>query len=97
MIYLLHSTVKLGSDGSNSASHYLGWCAEDDLVRRIRQHNTGGSDAAIVRAFVRAGGSLLLGAVWPGRTRDDERRMKTAGHLARHCAICQDPTDTEVD
>lgn len=95
MIYLLHSTVPLGTTGKNAASHYLGWCEEDDLMRRLKYHQSGHSDAAIVRAFVRAGGKLLLGAVWPGRTRDDERRMKNSGHLSRYCQVCQPGTYTE--
>jgi hypothetical protein len=90
VIYLLHSTVPLGTTGSNAATHYLGYCEEDDLVKRLRSHQSGHSDAAIVRAFVAAGGKLLLAAVWPGRSRDDERRMKTAGHLARYCFICNE-------
>jgi hypothetical protein len=88
MIYLLHSTVALGTSGRNSASHYLGYCEEDDLMRRLKSHQSGHSDAAIVRAFKAAGAELYLGAVWPGRTRDDERRMKNAGHLSRYCVIC---------
>lgn len=90
MIYLLHSTVPLGTTGRNSAQHYLGYCEEDALLERVKAHQSGKSDAAIVRAFKEAGGLLLLGAVWPKRTRADERRMKTAGHLANHCLICQE-------
>lgn len=88
MIYLLHSTVKLGSSGSNSAQHYLGWCDDDDLLRRLKDHQSGKSDAAIVRAFKAAGAQLYLVAVWPGRTRTDERRMKNGGHLSRYCHLC---------
>lgn len=88
MIYLLHSTVPLGGEGRNSASHYLGWCEDDDLVRRVKQHQSGTSDVAIVRAFHAAGAQLKLSAVWPGKTRDDERKMKKAGHLDRHCSVC---------
>lgn len=90
MIYLLHSSVALGSTGSNSARHYLGWCEPEDLMRRLRQHNSGKSDAAIVRAFIAGGGTLSLVAVWPGKTRTDERRMKTAGHLSRFCFLCRE-------
>lgn len=92
MIYLLHSTVPLGTKGSNSASHYLGYCDEGDLLKRLKEHQSGKSDAAIVRAFKAAGGQLLLGAVWPGRTRTDERRMKIAGHLSRYCLVCHGAT-----
>jgi predicted GIY-YIG superfamily endonuclease len=92
MIYLLHSTVPLGTSGSNAASHYLGFCEEDDLLRRLKEHNSGKSDAAIVRAFKAAGADLHLVAVWPGRTRTQERQMKTAGHLSRYCHICNSGT-----
>lgn len=89
MIYLLHSTVPLGTSGSNSASHYLGHCEEDALMKRVRQHQSGNGGAKITEAFVRAGGRLLLAWVLPGGTRDDERKLKTAGHFASKCTICQ--------
>lgn len=89
---MLHSTVRLGGDGRTGAAHYVGWCEEENLLRRLRQHQTGTADCAITRAFVKAGGELHLVAVWPNRTRDDERRMKRGGNFARACWMCNGPT-----
>jgi hypothetical protein len=89
LIYLLHSDKALGGTGRNSATHYLGYCSEKGLRWRLWQHRTGRSRSAIVRAFVSAGATLTLGYVAPGLTRRDERRMKSNGHLADKCSVCQ--------
>lgn len=90
MIYLLHSTVSVGTEGRNAASHYLGYCEESGLANRFREHQSGASDVAIIRAFKARGGRLLLAKVWPGKTRDEERKMKRHGHFSRLCPICQE-------
>lgn len=89
MIYLLHSDKHLGTTGIRSASHYLGFCEEDKIWQRLKQHAYGHSNVAIVRAFHRVGANLSLVRVWPGATRDDERRVKSAGHQGTLCPICQ--------
>ena len=88
MLYLLHSTVPVGKGGRNGAQHYLGWCHETNLEERLRLHRTSKAHCALTRAFVRAGGKLLLAAILPGGTREDERKIKGQGHLPARCPIC---------
>lgn len=88
MLYLLHSTVPVGGTGSNSARHYLGWCQENGLARRLRQHRTGTKGAALTRAFRQAGGTLLLARTWPMGDRTLERRIKRQHNLPRWCPLC---------
>lgn len=87
MIYLLHSSVPVGTSGRNSAQHYLGWTPDGQLHQRLADHRTG-RGAAITRAYVRSGGTLyLVLTVAPG-TRTLERQLKRRGHLERLCGLC---------
>ena len=88
MLYLLHSTVRLGTTGRNSATHYLGHCEPDELEYRVKRHKAGTSGAKIIAAYVNAGATLHLTGVWYTGGRDDERRLKKLGHLDRYCAYC---------
>lgn len=88
MLYLLHSTVKLGTLGRNSAVHYVGSCEEGRLDERVNEHRTGRGHAKIVNAYLRAGARLLLTGVWLTGTKGDERRVKQHGHLEERCAFC---------
>lgn len=89
MIYLLHSSVRLGGAGSSGAQHYLGSCRDGELAKRIRQHQAG-TGAKITRAFVQAGAVLTLVHTWPGRSWAEERRLKRTGHASRFCPLCSD-------
>ncbi len=88
MIYLLHATVPLGGTGAWSARHYLGWCRPGGLENRLRQHRSGRSQVKIIRAFLDAGATLLLVALWPTASLGDERRLKRLGHAKRWCPLC---------
>lgn len=88
MLYLLHSTVRLGTTGRNSAVHYVGWCPPDQLERRVDEHRRGVGKARIVAAYLRAGARLLLTGVWLTGEKSDERRVKQHGHLEERCAYC---------
>ena len=88
MLYLLHSTVRLGTTGRNSALHYVVSTEEGRLEERVEEHRTGRGHAKIVDAYLRAGARLLLTGVWLTGTKDDERRVKQHGHLEERCAFC---------
>lgn len=87
-LYLLHFSQPLGdvSRPRMSAQHYLGWCARDELERRLAEHRAG-CGAKITRAAVNRGIRLLH--VWqhPG-TPADERTRKQRGHFSTLCPVC---------
>lgn len=89
MIYLLHYDRPIGTRGRGSATHYLGWCEDRDLARRLEQHATGTAGVKITDAFYRAGATPTLAAMLPGGTRDQERLYKRAGNFRRHCPLCK--------
>lgn len=88
MLYLLHSTIRLGTTGRNSAIHYVGSTEEGRLEERVAEHRAGKGHAKIVDAYLRAGARLLLTGVWLTGTKHDERRVKQHGHLEERCAFC---------
>ena len=88
MLYLLHSTVRLGSTGRNSAIHYVGYCEPENLQERLHQHRIGHSGVKIISAYLRAGASLLHTGIWLSGQKTDERRVKQHGHLEERCAYC---------
>jgi hypothetical protein len=88
-VYLLHSTVPLVRESGAEVRHYLGYCDEGNLPHRLWEHRTGRHSARIVQAFLQQGGELWLGNYWAGLQRDDERRMKSNGHLESKCLLCQ--------
>jgi len=89
MIYLLHSTVRLGTPGRGGACHYLGHTADNRLEERLHEHMSGRSRIAIIRAFVERGADLILARVWDGGTPALERYLKRAGHIDELCPICR--------
>lgn len=89
MIYLLHSTVKIGREGRNSAQHYIGYCEDSKLWQRLTAHATGSSKVAVLRAFQDAGADLLLVRLWPEGGQALERHLKNVGHYKGRCPICQ--------
>lgn len=88
MLYLLHSTVRLGTTGRNSAVHYVGYSEPENLEERIRQHRIGHSGVNIIAAYLRAGARLLHTGLWLSGKRNDEIRVKQHGHLEERCAYC---------
>lgn len=88
MLYLLHSTVRLGSTGRNSAIHYVGYTEPENLEERLHQHRIGHSGVKIIAAYLRAGGKLLHTGLWLKGRKADERRVKLHGHLEERCAYC---------
>jgi hypothetical protein len=88
MIYLLHARAPLGGKGRASAVHYLGYCNEGNLWKRMRQHSTGTSKVPIIEAFKSAGIPLYLVRVWPESGRALERHLKNVGHHKQSCPVC---------
>jgi len=88
VIYLLHASHPIGTAGSNSAMHYLGFCEDTHLWTRMKQHATGTSRVPIIRAFLETGATLYLVRVWPDGGRGLERHLKNLGHFKKHCPVC---------
>src|SRR5690349_7745562 len=89
MIYLLHSSVSLGTTGRNAGCHYIGYCEDGRLWQRMKEHHTGRSKVSIIHAYLEAGATLYLARVWPDGGRALERHLKSRGHYRSHCPICQ--------
>jgi predicted GIY-YIG superfamily endonuclease len=86
-VYVIHFRERIGGDGRNGAQHYIGWAS--DIAARIEQHHRG-QGAAIMAHVARSAIGFDVVAIFPGAARDDERRMKKAGHHAeRRCPVCR--------
>lgn len=83
-IYLLHFEPPY-----KHARHYYGWTRGRSVRRRVNLHRRGKSRARLVMAAVSAGCALIVARTWKNATRDDERRLKNAGHAPRECPICR--------
>ena len=85
MVYLLHFERAV----SGTARHYLGYCRNDRLDKRLAEHRRGG--CGMTRRAARLGISWELARTWPG-DRKTEAQLKRAGKFKfkDHCPICQD-------
>lgn len=80
-VYILHYETKLGH-----AQHYCGWTS--NLDKRLSYHiKNKKQHPALTRAFALAGIKILAVSFAAG-TRNDERRVKKTGHVARYCEAC---------
>jgi hypothetical protein len=86
--YLLHFSAPWnGADGRHiGARHYVGFAADGDAVRRLREH-LAGQGSPLVKAVVRAGITVEIAAVVPG-DRALERRWHVR-HGSRLCPLCR--------
>lgn len=85
MVYLLHFDRPMAH-----AQHYLGWCHDDDLERRVGWHKKGTKRAArICQVAVSRGIALSLVRTWPGAGRRQERSFKDGSHGKRLCPLCR--------
>jgi predicted GIY-YIG superfamily endonuclease len=69
------------------ARHYLGW--SEDILARFERH-VRGNGSPLVKAAFAEGCAIRLVRVWPGATRDDERRLKRRKNSPRLCPVCRD-------
>lgn len=88
-VYLLHSSVPLVRSDGTPVQHYVGWAPDGEVLRRLGDHLLHRHPARLVEAFLERGAILQVGYVWPELTREDERRVKSAGHLDRRCYLCR--------
>jgi hypothetical protein len=88
-LYLLcyHGTAGDPSRPGAFAKHYLGFAV--NIEQRVTQHENGTSKASLPTWFARKGITFTVARVWPGGTREDERKRKNAGHFARLCPCCK--------
>jgi len=87
-LYLLHSTVPLVRPNGSEVRHYVGWCRDGHVERRVKLHRSGRSRVGILRAFLQHGAQLMLVRVWAGATPSDEQYIKHGGHLGELCPVC---------
>jgi hypothetical protein len=96
-VYLLHATVPLERPNGQKVWHYVGYCRDGTVTKRVALHNSSKSHVPIVRAFRKRGAKLLLARLWVGGTRDDERRIKQAGQHREICPVCSPERATAGD
>lgn len=82
MIYILHFAPAF-----KGVQHYVGWCQEDRLTARLREHAQG-RGAALVRAVIRHGSSVYLARSIPEGTPLLERQIKDKRQAKRLCPFC---------
>lgn len=82
MIYLIHFERKL-----KHAQHYLGFCEDGNLEKRIERHRKG-SGAKILRACVENGIEFKVVRVWEDGDRNFERMLKNKKNSRLLCPIC---------
>jgi hypothetical protein len=82
VIYLLHFPESV-----SGVQHYLGITRRSQLRDRLRKH-LGGFGAGLTARAAAQCSHMTLVALWSRQTFAAERKLKTAGHLKRYCAIC---------
>lgn len=86
-VYLLHYDRPL-MRGEREVRHYVGWCLDRNLERRVWQHTTGRGHSAFTEAMARIGSRPTVAYVIWGASRTSERALKRNGHHIRRCPIC---------
>lgn len=95
-VYMLKFTGKVGG----RAQYYIGYCADGRVQERYQEHITG-RGAAICRAAVEQGHSILLAHIFPGAGRDLEFYLKSqhnAGAILHriYCKTFKLPTEEQL-
>ena len=80
-VYLLHFERPY-----QHAQHYLGYSPR--IADRLERH-AAGTGARLTQVVKDAGIGWTLARVWPGATRQDERRLKRRGSGRRQCPTCK--------
>jgi hypothetical protein len=82
MIYLIHIEPPY-----NKAAHYLGFCANERLSERLKEHARG-RGAKLAANAIKAGRKLYLARTFPDGDRQLETKMKSASHFKQLCPFC---------
>lgn len=98
-LYIGHFAEKIGNPSNPrfQAQHYLGyaepsrkcgnrWISGYDA--RVQEHMEG-RGAKITRYVIRRGIPIVFFPIKRKATRDEERKLKRAGHYNRLCPVCQ--------
>ncbi len=83
MVYLLHFNAPF-----KHARHYIGYCGENGLDNRLKEHRTG-QGARLIAVIEDAGIDFVLARTWPRAGRDEERRLKKYHKGSQHCPLCK--------
>ena len=82
MVYLLCFDKKF-----HHTKHYIGYCAEDGLTKRMARHKSG-RGACIMKAVSDAGICFHVARTWPDADRNFERKLKNQRNHKRFCPDC---------
>lgn len=86
-VYIIHFREPL----SGRARHYVGWVAGDrpeDVRRRFFEHCRG-EGARILKVALENQISFRIVRVYPGCSREMERRIKKQKNAWKHCPVCR--------
>lgn len=88
-IYTLHFLNPIGGEGRKGAQHYTGWAKDSrTLEKRIRDHALGLGARITAAVACAPDNSFVLATVQRG-DKNEERRLKNAGHHDRRCPVCK--------
>jgi predicted GIY-YIG superfamily endonuclease len=88
-VYIAHFGQRIGNPekSKGQAQHYVGYAEPWRFERRVREHLRG-QGAKITRFVVAQGIPITFFPIKRGATKEDERRIKRAGHAPKLCPIC---------
>lgn len=93
-VYLLHAKRPYIPEGCEDKpwcwmQHYLGWCPDGEVDRRIAQHRAGtaAGGSRVCEVFNQAGIAYELVRTWKGYG-SREQQIKEMGSLKRRCPRC---------
>lgn len=81
MVYLLRFHEPVGS-GKKFVRYYMGYCDEERLDERMKDHRSG-RGAKLTAAAAERGIDFDVIRTWKGLTRADERRLKNQKNHSR--------------
>lgn len=88
MVYLLHFSNPAECEWPLAhAHHYIGYCGERGLKKRIERH-IAGNGARLVAVATSRGLNVVVARKWPGAGRDFERQLKRRKNSKALCPIC---------
>lgn len=83
MVYLLHFNKPY-----KHALHYIGFCEEGGLEKRMKMHMRG-NGSRLIRVITKAGIGFSVSRVWENADRNFERKLKNNSHSKKLCPICK--------